>query len=64
MSQCTLGEILLLPLTHPSLLLKELLQLLLLTGQLQLHVLTARQEALIVLQCREKTGWYERDGDV
>lgn len=45
----TLTGILLLFLTHPSLFLKELLQLFLLAGQLQLQVLTARQKALIVL---------------
>lgn len=44
-----LREILSLLLTHPPLLLKELFQLLLLTDQLQLHVLTARQKPLMVL---------------
>ncbi len=48
------GKIFLPSLTHPSLFLKELFQLFLLTGQLQLHVLTARQKPLIVLQCRDK----------
>lgn len=39
---------------HSSLLLKELLHLLLFTQQLQLHLLTARQKALMVLQSRDK----------
>lgn len=39
---------------HSFLLLEELLHLLLFTLQLQLHLLAARQEALMVLQSRDK----------
>lgn len=47
--QMAFWEIVSLLLTHPPLLQKELFQLLLLTHQLQLHVLTARQKPLMVL---------------
>lgn len=44
----------LLHLTYPSLFLKQLFQLSLFTGKLQLQILTSRQKALIVLQGKDK----------
>lgn len=52
------------PPAHPPLLLEELLQLLLLTGQLQLHVLTARHKTLIVLKWKKKNKENELDRDI
>ncbi|TNN28378.1 hypothetical protein EYF80_061473 [Liparis tanakae] len=42
--------------SHPFLFVNELLELRLLTAQLQLQVLTARQKALVVLKCRDERG--------